>query len=123
MSFNFQSKSTGAVDIISKQLTVIHLYKDFGIDHRNGGLPKIEDLEQIKVAQKPAAIKKIKEEFFEEETNEMETKSKMVMKKDYDKIESELRESLNKNKELEAQFTENANLIENMRDQVVDRIF
>jgi len=110
-----QSKSTGAVDIISKQLTVIHLYKDFGIDHRNGGLPKIEDLEQIKVAQKPAAIKKIKEEFFEEETNEMETKSKMVMKKDYDKIESELRESLNKNKELEAQFSENANLIENMR--------
>merc|ERR1719342_122327 len=107
-----QSRSTGKIDPLSKQLNIINLYKDLGFDpNLIGGLPVIAELDQVPLEKKDLSVDQIntkKEEYFEEcdvnvnESNEDLTLG--IMRTNYDKVSVELKKLEVKNQVLEEQL-------------------
>merc|ERR1719447_1931038 len=104
-----QSKSTGKIDPLSKQLNIINLYKDLGFEpNLMGGLPVIAELDQVPLEKSDLSVDYInikKEEYFEEcDVNVNESNKDLalgIMRTDYDKVSVELKKLEVKNQVLE----------------------
>jgi len=108
--YSGQSRSTGEIDPLSKQLNVINLYKDLGFDpNLMGGLPVIAELDQVLLEKKEMSVNHMnikKEEYFEEfdENKSNENLTLRIMRANYDKVSSELEKLEVKNQKLEGQL-------------------
>jgi len=108
--YSGQSRSTGEIDPLSKQLNVINLYKDLGFDpNLMGGLPVIAELDQVLLEKREMSANHMnikKEEYFEEfdENKSNENLTLRIMRANYDKVSSELEKLEVKNQKLEGQL-------------------
>jgi len=103
--YSGQSRSTGEIDPISKQLNVINLYKDLGFDpNLMGGLPVIAELDQVLLEKRETSANHMdikKEEYFEESNEKLTLR---IMRANYDKVSSELEKLEVTNQKLEGQL-------------------
>jgi len=105
-----QSRSTGKIDPLTKQLNIIHLYKDLGFEpNLLGGLPNIAELDQVPLEMEDLSVGHMhikKEEYFEEfDLNANNSNEDLrILRTNYDKVLSELENLEVKNHELEEQL-------------------